>query len=96
LRNAQKRHKKIFKKEEGCTYLPHLVAICQMYVAFIFFSWTPLGKGSSTTPQKNVLEKVHVKNFFTKKLKGEATLFLPFPSFDFLIALLNSGFRSYF
>jgi hypothetical protein len=37
LRNAQKRHKqklkKLIKKTEG-TYLPHLVVICQIYVAF--------------------------------------------------------------
>jgi hypothetical protein len=39
LRNAQKRHKrksqKKLKKRKG-TYLPHLVAICQIYVAFNF------------------------------------------------------------
>jgi hypothetical protein len=34
LRNAQKRHKKEKKKREKGTYLPHLVAICQIYVAF--------------------------------------------------------------
>jgi hypothetical protein len=39
LRNAQKRHKKKSQKlktKEG-TYLPHLVAICQIYVGFNFF-----------------------------------------------------------
>ena len=36
LRNAQKRHKK--NKNKIGTYLPHLVAICQIYVAFNFFS----------------------------------------------------------
>jgi hypothetical protein len=35
LRNAQKRHKKISqKKGKKSTYLPHLAAICQIYVAF--------------------------------------------------------------
>jgi hypothetical protein len=33
LRNAQKRHK---KKQKG-TYLPDLLAICQIYPRFIFF-----------------------------------------------------------
>jgi hypothetical protein len=43
LRNAQKRHKqisKIKKKTErylSCTYLPDLLAICQIYPRFIFF-----------------------------------------------------------
>jgi hypothetical protein len=46
LRNAQKRHKifsqKEKKKKEGA-YLPHLVAICQIYVGFNFlFLWRPL------------------------------------------------------
>jgi hypothetical protein len=49
LRNAQKRHKKPLKnkiKKKKGTYLPHLVAICQMYAAFSFqfsFSSVPLG-----------------------------------------------------
>jgi hypothetical protein len=35
LRNAQKRHKKISKKKKKKgTYLPHLVAICQIHAAF--------------------------------------------------------------
>jgi hypothetical protein len=40
LRNAQKRHKKSQKlknKQKG-TYLPDLLAICQIYPRFIFFS----------------------------------------------------------
>jgi hypothetical protein len=41
LRNAQKRHKKINKinkKKQKGTYLPDLLAICQIYPRFIFFS----------------------------------------------------------
>jgi hypothetical protein len=48
LRNAQKRHKQISKIKKKITYLPHLVAICQIYVAFKFlFLRRPLliGKG---------------------------------------------------
>jgi hypothetical protein len=45
LRNAQKRHKKISQnkiKKKG-TNLPHLVAICQIYVGFwVSFLWRPL------------------------------------------------------
>jgi hypothetical protein len=42
LRNAQKRHKKNLKKK--IRHLPHLVAICRIYVAFnLFFSLAPLG-----------------------------------------------------
>jgi hypothetical protein len=44
LGNAQKRHKKTTKiKKKKCTYLPYLVAICQIYVAFNFFLRRPLG-----------------------------------------------------
>jgi hypothetical protein len=40
LRNARKRHKKISKikkKTQKGTYLPDLLAICQIYPRFIFF-----------------------------------------------------------
>jgi hypothetical protein len=37
LRNSQKRHKKNSKKKKRGTYLPHLVAICQIYGGFNFF-----------------------------------------------------------
>jgi hypothetical protein len=39
LRNAQKRHKNKIKKG---TYLPHLVAICQIYVGFKKKSLAPV------------------------------------------------------
>jgi hypothetical protein len=45
MRNAQKGHKRKSQKKIGkkSTYLPHLVAICQIYVAFSFlFIWRPL------------------------------------------------------
>jgi hypothetical protein len=41
LRNAQKRHKKNLKKnrkKQKGTYLPDLLAICQIHPRFIFFS----------------------------------------------------------
>jgi hypothetical protein len=44
LRNAQKRHKKKKKKKKVPSYLLHLVAICQIYIAFNFlFLRRPLG-----------------------------------------------------
>jgi hypothetical protein len=50
LRNAQKRHKKISKKKnQKGTYLPDLLAICQIYdiPPFHFlFSSAPLGRSS--------------------------------------------------
>jgi hypothetical protein len=50
-KNAIKKKSEIcFKKEEKGTYLPHLVTICQIHVAFIFLLlWRPLERVSVTT-----------------------------------------------
>jgi hypothetical protein len=80
-KNAIKKLKKLKKKQKG-TYLPDLLAICQIYPRFIFFF---LRRPSVPSPKGSRKKK--------RKRKSDVPTYLPFLRF---FEIFRSGFRKYF